>query len=626
MSLVFLPSSLYLTINNPHTQLEKNITLVLPVQSFNYLCGAPAHRQIHVTMESNCFGTHETLEALEFCFENNIILCRLPSHTSHKLQPCDVGVFAALKEAYRNEADRLFQGGANTVGKQHFTSLYSRAREKGFLAVLPTELSRNIVGYLDRKSLCHGAQVSRTWRKIINTDDLMWKRRFDIDGFVLGEGELERAGFDERDTSGLSAMRPDRESSISSNPTSQYGNFMEELAKIEGPYAASLYRRHYLIRKDWMGDIKPRHISICAHPRNKITCLQFDTEKILVGSDEDAYIDVYDIKSGALRRRLEGHKNGIWGLELHGNTLVSLSADHSLRVWDIEKGVCTQVFEGHHKVRCEMVKCLSILTPVRVRMPDGQAKMMPEVPLIITGCRDSNIRVWKLPLFGDKPSFLTGPSQNELECPYFVRALSGHHDVVRAIAAHADTLISGSYDHTVGVWKISTGEPLHRLQGHTQKVVSVVLDHKRNRCISGSMDNIVKVWCLETGAELLNLQGYTNLVGLLDFSHDRLVSVAADSTLRIWNPENGRCRSILYAGPRDVTCFQHDGQKVVVGSSRTVKMWNAQTGQFVKDLLTDLTAIWQVKFDDRRCVAAVRRDEFTYIEVSNLSKPAIMLN
>jgi hypothetical protein len=78
------------------------------------------------------FGTHETLEALEFCFENNIILCRLPSHTSHKLQPCDVGVFASLKEAYRDEADRLFQGGANTVGKQHFTSLYSPAREKAF--------------------------------------------------------------------------------------------------------------------------------------------------------------------------------------------------------------------------------------------------------------------------------------------------------------------------------------------------------------------------------------------------------------------------------------------------------------------------------------------------------------
>lgn len=78
------------------------------------------------------FGTHETLEILEFCFENDITLCRLPSHTSHKLQPCDVGVFAPLKEAYRDQVDRLCRAGTNTVGKQHFTALYSPARERAF--------------------------------------------------------------------------------------------------------------------------------------------------------------------------------------------------------------------------------------------------------------------------------------------------------------------------------------------------------------------------------------------------------------------------------------------------------------------------------------------------------------
>jgi hypothetical protein len=78
------------------------------------------------------FGTHETLEILEFCFESNIILCRLPSHTSHKLQPCDVGVFAPLKSAYRDQVERLFRGGVNTVGKEHFNLLYSPARDKAF--------------------------------------------------------------------------------------------------------------------------------------------------------------------------------------------------------------------------------------------------------------------------------------------------------------------------------------------------------------------------------------------------------------------------------------------------------------------------------------------------------------
>ena len=78
------------------------------------------------------FGTHETLEILEFYLENNIRLCRLPSHTSYKLQSCDMGVFAPLKTAYRDQAERLYQGGAGIVSKKHFTSLYSPAREKVF--------------------------------------------------------------------------------------------------------------------------------------------------------------------------------------------------------------------------------------------------------------------------------------------------------------------------------------------------------------------------------------------------------------------------------------------------------------------------------------------------------------
>ena len=76
------------------------------------------------------FGTHETLEILEFCFDNNIILCRLPSHTSHKLQPCDVSVFGPLKAAYRDQVERLERGCVGAIRKEHFTYLYSRAREE----------------------------------------------------------------------------------------------------------------------------------------------------------------------------------------------------------------------------------------------------------------------------------------------------------------------------------------------------------------------------------------------------------------------------------------------------------------------------------------------------------------
>ena len=376
----------------------------------------------------------------------------------------------------------------------------------------------------------------------------------------------------------------------------------------------SIYRRHHLISSNWMQDeVKPRHLAFKAHQRHVVTCLQFDTDKIITGSD-DTNINVYDTKTGALRARLEGHEGGVWALQYEGNVLVSGSTDRSVRVWDIKRGVCTHVFQGHTST----VRCLVILMPVVVdTTSDGQPVLMPKEPLIITGSRDSNLRVWKLPKDGD-PSFMqAGPSQDETDCPYFVRALTGHHHSVRAIAAHGDTLVSGSYDFNVRVWKISTGATVHRLQGHAQKVYSVVLDHERNRCISGSMDNLVKVWSLDTGTVLYNLEGHSSLVGLLDLQRGRLVSAAADSTLRVWDPETGHCKSVLSAHTGAITCFQHDGQKVISGSDRTLKMWNVKTGEFVRDLLTDLSGVWQVKFDERRCVAAVQRNNLTYIEVSS---------
>lgn len=83
---------------------------------------------------SDGFETHESLDVLKFCFENNIVLCRLPSHTSHKLQPCDVSVFGPLKTAYREQVEHLERRGANAVNKEHFVLLYRRARDVALTA------------------------------------------------------------------------------------------------------------------------------------------------------------------------------------------------------------------------------------------------------------------------------------------------------------------------------------------------------------------------------------------------------------------------------------------------------------------------------------------------------------
>ncbi|KAG5657010.1 hypothetical protein KAF25_011179 [Fusarium avenaceum] len=463
-------------------------------------------------------------------------------------------------------------------------------------------------------------ELTRTLRQETASKSRASKRKRALNTYSAAERSKRRAGAQEAITREESRSQPEARNHKSEGPLSaanaaatavpdpQLG--LPSLRELH--LYKSLYRRHHMIRKSWTnGEVKPGHVAFAAHPRHVITCLQFDEDKIITGSD-DTLIHIYDTKTGKIRKKLEGHEGGVWALQYEGNMLVSGSTDRSVRVWDIERGLCQQVFYGHTST----VRCLQILMPTETgRDSSGQAIMEPEKPLIITGSRDSQLRVWRLPEVGSRRYIQTGPPAHESDCPYFIRVLAGHTHSVRAISAYGDTLVSGSYDSTVRVWRISTGEALHVLHGHSQKVYSVVLDHERNRCISGSMDSLVKIWDLATGACLYTLEGHSLLVGLLDLRDERLVSAAADSTLRIWDPENGKCRNTLMAHTGAITCFQHDGRKVISGSEKTVKMWDVKTGECVQDLLSDLSGVWQVKFDERRCVAAVQRDQITYVEI-----------
>ncbi|THZ04205.1 WD40 repeat-like protein [Aureobasidium pullulans] len=358
-------------------------------------------------------------------------------------------------------------------------------------------------------------------------------------------------------------------------------------------------------------EAQPYHLAFRAHHGHVVTCLLLDSERILTGSD-DANIHLYDARTGALQRKFEGHEGAVWAIQHEADILVSGSTDQTIRVWDITSGKCLHVFQGHTST----VRCLAILQPVKMgTTSDGSTILMPKQPLIISGSRDSTMRVWKLPYPDDRQTYQASPPDGHSDDVHSLRILAGHQKTIRAMAAYGDTVVSGSFDCTVRVWKVSTGEMVHCLAGHLQKIFSVVLDHVSSRCVSGSMDNSVKIWSIETGNCLFNLDGHTSLVGLLELSQGVLVSGAADGTLRTWDLDDGGCRAILKGHTGAITCFQHDLQKVVSGSDRTLKLWDTQTGECLRDLLSELSGVWQVRFDERRCVAAVQRNNLTYIEV-----------
>jgi DDE superfamily endonuclease/Tc5 transposase DNA-binding domain len=72
--------------------------------------------------------SHITAGFILHCIRNDIILMILPPHSSHLLQPLDVGYFGPLKTALSTQLDRLIRTGISRVQKAEWLEAYIKAR------------------------------------------------------------------------------------------------------------------------------------------------------------------------------------------------------------------------------------------------------------------------------------------------------------------------------------------------------------------------------------------------------------------------------------------------------------------------------------------------------------------
>ncbi|CAD8184322.1 unnamed protein product [Paramecium pentaurelia] len=92
-------------------------------------------------------------------------------------------------------------------------------------------------------------------------------------------------------------------------------------------------------------------------------------------------------------------------------------------------------------------------------------------------------------------------------------------------------------------WKDLKINNLYQLDGHSGTVLSVCFSPDGNTLASGSWDNSIRLWDVKTGQQKAKLDGHSNCINSVCFSPDgnTLASGSGDCSIRLWDIKNKYC-------------------------------------------------------------------------------------
>ncbi|KAF9437461.1 hypothetical protein BGZ76_000611 [Entomortierella beljakovae] len=515
-----------------------------------------------------------------------------------------------------------------------------------FLSITPPEIAFRILSYLDATSLCHAAQVCKSWKRLAD-DDVVWHRMCEQHiglkctkcgwGLPLLEkkkarakrlestGQQRQISFNGASQSnGLESDHEDHDHDQNHRPSHSNNHppshpspptSTSSLSPIEASSSLDWPNRRRSASNDEDIEVnrsrkRIRHGSRSPSPspsisgsksktktKSKTTPLFQSPEPPVKPAEVVARRPWKEIYSERLivernwrkvnytRKVFKGHTDGVMCLQFDDSFLITGSYDNTVKVWNIETGECLRTLTGH--VMC--VRALHF----------DEAKL-------ITGSMDRTLRVW---------NYHTG------QC---IRTLQGHTDGVVTLDFDSRILASGSADTTIKIWNLYTGE-CSTLKGH-RDLVNKVQIYKRKFIVSASDDTTVKLWDIDARTCIRTFTGHVGRVQCLQSSGDALISIIAERIRQ--RPQNGSSSqprsqggmtaavcSISRSGiventpPSPLHDPNSDTEKrdtsiiVTGGLDNTLKIWDIETGECLNTLFGHVEGVWSLAFDKLRIVS-----------------------
>ena len=217
---------------------------------------------------------------------------------------------------------------------------------------------------------------------------------------------------------------------------------------------------------------------------------------ILASGSQDRSIKLWDCQTEQVIQTLVGHSGTVNALafSLDGQILVSGSSDKTLKLW--RNGECFATLSGHRLA----VNALAF-------SPDGRE--------IASASTDSTVRIWSL----------------EGKC---FQSLTGHTQAVRAVAFSPSGLLASGGDGPIRLWHLDQGNS-RLLSGHPWAVSALLFSSDGQYLVSASWDKTIKIWQVETGEELYALTGHTDSITSIALVDGLLASASKDKTVKLWD-------------------------------------------------------------------------------------------
>ena len=273
----------------------------------------------------------------------------------------------------------------------------------------------------------------------------------------------------------------------------------------------------------------------------------------LASGGYDKVVQLWNASTGDSLGKLAGHKSWVVSLAFSpdGTQLASGSYDRSIVVWNPADGTQRRVLEGHSAT----VRSLAF-------SPDGK--------LLASGSADRSVKLWD------------AAAGTELA------TLTGHEGAIRGIAFSPDgkTLASGGEDRLIKLWNVDDtrrpgsafeivgkvdGSLRATLTGHSDMVAAVAFAGPT--LISASWDHTIRTWDSQTGAFRAKLDVGRDPVIAIAIAPDgrQLLSASAGGSFKVWNASQGEDRPLFSFGPfggKMSVAFSPDGNRFAVGAVR----------------------------------------------------------